>query len=340
MKLLMLFPLVTAAVFFSAHAGDVIAVPGAVEIAQGLERGKNLRVQSGVIPDALISSAVILKAGAVRCGFTLIKIEDAHGEGGAKYKLTERIKGAAPRGIDMEVVEYIGTLMLDADLGLRSGTQVTTKTVTSEKSSETETVSADIVVKGDEMSWVRKEKRAGDPEFIDKSEPVKLHGIHPIPHNALVCLAAFAANEQGFKAGVSSPFCVPSLDTGGTIDSFLIQPVFIETDAPRDKTNTTAKLVMRLHILQGELSEKGLQIEPPSPETWTDTLDWTFDAKFHIGALPTNPDTLITAEMVDADKLDVNMPLDFAKIREAIKVLDAKLQKQKDNERLTPIPLK
>jgi hypothetical protein len=340
MKHVLLLPLLVVIVFVSAQAGDVIAVPGAAEVAQGLERGKNLRIQNAVIPDALMKTAVILKAGDVRCGFTLVKIADAHGEGGATYKLTERIKGAVPRGIDTEVIEYVGTLMLDADLGLRSGTQVTTKTVTSAKGSESETVSAEIIVKGGELSWVRKEKRAGDPEFVDKSEPVKLNGIHPIPHNALICLAAFAANEPGFKAGVSSPFCVPSLDTGGTIDTFLIQPIWVETVVPIDRTNPTAKLLMRLHILEGELNEKGLHIEPPSPETWTDTLDWTFDAKFHIGALPTNPDTLITAEMVDADKLDINMPLDFGKIRDAIKVLEAKVQKQKDQDGVTPIPLK
>lgn len=330
MKTIMMFALALMTALATVRAGDIPTVPGAAEIAQALERGKNLRNQHGVVQDALMKAAVVLKAGDVRCGYTLVMIEDARGEGGATYKLTERIQGAAPRGLDMEIVEYSGTLMLDSDLSLMSGSQVTTKTVTAAKASEKETVSAEITVKNDELSWVRKEKRAGDPEFIDKSDPVKLHGVRPIPHNALICLAAFAANELGFKAGVSSPFCVPSLDTGGTIDSFLIQPIWLETDLPKGKRNPDIKMLLRVRTLEGQLNEKGMSIQPPSVETWSDTLDWVFDSKFHIGALPQNPESLIAAEMVDADTLQPNAPLDFAKIRDAIKALEVKARKLED----------
>lgn len=337
MKLLIAAVFLLSTLMRASQAGEA-GVPTAVEISQALERGKSVRTQKGVVPEALIKTAVVLKAAGVRCGYTLVTIEDAKGEGGATYKMTERIKGVLPRNLDTEVVEYVGVIMMDADLALLSGTQTTTKVVTSPKATEKETVSAEMIVKGGELSWVRKEKRADDPEFVEKSDPVKLHGVRLVPHNALIALAAFAAKEPGFKAGVSSPFCVPSLDTGGTIDSFLIQPAWLETDVPKDKTNPAAKLVFRVRILEGELNEKGMNVEPPSSEGWTDSLDWTLDANFHVGALPTSPDSLITAEIADPETLDPNAPMDFVKIKEAMKALEDK--RRKDDEHLTKVPLK
>lgn len=320
------------------NATSATIAPGATEISQALERGKNVRIQRGLVPEALMKVAVLLNAGDVRCGFTMVRIEDARGEGGATYKLIEQIKGAVPRGQDMEVIEYSGSLLLDADLALMGGSQVTTKTVTSAKTMEKETVSAEITVRNGELSWVRKEKRADDPEFIEKPEPVKLHGVRPIPHNALICLAAFAAKEPGFKAGVSSPFCVPSLDTGGTIDTFLIQPVWLETDAPRDKKNPDAKLIFRLKIMDGELNEKGMSVDPPNAEGWSDALEWIFNANFKVVSLPISVESLIKSELVDADKLDPKAPLDFVKIKAAMKALEATIRKPDD--RITPLPPK
>ena len=224
---------------------------------------------------------------------------------------------------------------------LRGGSQMTTKTVISAKSSEKETVSAEITVKGGEMSWIKKDKRADDPEFVEKPDPVKLYGCRPIPHNALICLAAMASKEPGFKAGVSSPFCVPSLDTGGTIDSFLIQPAWLETLSPKDKNaNPAAKLFLRLRILEGSLNEKGMGVEPPAAESWDDWLDWQFDGSFKIVSLPNTPGTYITSDLVDADTIDPDAKMDFPKVRAAMEILEAKAQKEKDKDLPTPLPQK
>ncbi len=330
------------------HAGDIPSVPGPVEISQALARGKSLRSQTALLPTALVKAGVLLKAGGVRYGHALVRVEDAHGEGGAVYKLFESIKTCMPKGVDQEVIEYTGTFFLDADLTMRSGSQITTSTVTFDKFqdkkpaepgkapekevikiSEKETVTADIQVKDDSVIWVRKEKRGDDPETISKGDPIKLHGVKPVPRNALIALAAFAKAEPGFKAGISSPFCVPSLDTGGMIDEFLIQPAWLETDLARSANMPEAKLILRERFFEGELNDKGLTVEPPAVEMWSDVLIWAFSDNFKVVSLPpAPPDSHVETEVADPDTLDTNAPLDFAKIKAALRVINEKMAKE------------
>jgi len=55
--------------------------------------------------------------------------------------------------------------------------------------------------------------------------------------------------------------------------------------------------------------------------------------------LPPSPDSMITAEMADANTLDPNAPLDFAKIRDAFTELQKKMKKD-DRESATKLPQK
>ncbi|HLX63226.1 MAG TPA: hypothetical protein VKX17_18285 [Planctomycetota bacterium] len=336
--------------FLSLTSGAIESPPPSdVEIAQALERGKIVRNKKDIVPEALIKTAVILKADSARCGHALVKLEPAGGEGGATYKLTEKFKAAMPKDKSMEVMEYSGTLLLGADLSLLSGTQSSERVVAAANSLDKETVSATISVKNDEISWVRKEKRSTDPEFVTNSDPIKLHGVKPIPRNALVALAAFAATEPGFKAGISSPFCVPSLDMQWTIDDFMLQPAWLETDLPPKEKNNPhpkAKLALRVRILNGKLDEKGMSVEtPPKIETplpegvkteWDDVMVWTFDDKFQIVGVPPSDGSEITTERADPDTFDPEAKLDFDQIRAGVNEIEAR--KRREIERLAKTP--
>ena len=50
--------------------------PDAAQIAQALERGKMIREQKGLVPNALISSAVTLKVGDAKNGFDAERLND------------------------------------------------------------------------------------------------------------------------------------------------------------------------------------------------------------------------------------------------------------------------
>jgi hypothetical protein len=328
--------------------------PGEIEIKQALERGKSVRAHQGLLPEALVKTAVILKAGDARCGHAYVKIEPANGEGGAVYKLTEKFKAAMPKGNDMEVMEYTGTLLLDSDLALISATQASERVTAAGNSLQKETSAATVVVKNDEMSWVRKDKRDNDPELVEQNageEPKKLHGVRPIPRNALIALAAFAAKQPGFKAGVSSPFCVPSIDMGWTMDQFMFEPVWMETDVPpkekaHEKAPPGASLLLRVRMLHGEIDEKGIKVEPPIkpadplPEgiktDWEDIMVWTFDENFRVVAAPTSEGTDIQPELADPDKIVLDEKLDFDKIRAEMDAIEAK--KRRDLERSLRTP--
>src|SRR5262249_29681024 len=101
-----LFPVLLLVLLINATAADPVPAPppppDAAQIAQALERGKMLRDLKGLVPNALISSAVTLKVGETRNGFAMVKLEDGRADG-AVYKLTERLKVAMPEGKDMVV---------------------------------------------------------------------------------------------------------------------------------------------------------------------------------------------------------------------------------------------
>ena len=339
-SLILLFIFIAVSGAFSGEAAPAVKPPEAADITQAIERGKAVRDQKVLVPAALMRSAVILKAGPERCGHALVMIDDAKGDGGAVYRLTERLKIAMPQGNDIEVVEYTGSLLLAADLSLMSGKQASTRTVLSGKSSESETVTADIVVSGGELSWSKKEKRGDEPEMLSKPEPVKLHGVRPLPRNALIACAAFASNEPGFMPGVSSPFIVPSMDMGWTIDAFIVQPAWLSFEQPKNKSNPAAKLVMSVRYLDGEIDEKGLKLEPPASETWNEEpMLWTFDGKLQIVNQPAAGETLIQVETVDPLKLNLDEALDFPQIKKQIKQLE-ELSKKDALDKITKVPLK
>jgi len=327
-----------AFVLTSAFCGEPAPVqplpqpPDASQITQALERGKSIRDQKGVVQGALIKSAVTLKVGDVRNGSALVKIEDGRADG-AVYKLTERLKVAMPEGNDMIVTDYMGVLLLAADLALVSGKQVSTRTVTSNKKTETSIVTADIFVNGTELSWTKKEKRNDEPEMLDPKTDVKLHGVRPMPRNAIIALAAFAATEPNFSPGISSPMLVPTMDMGITIDEFLLQPAWISFELPKDKTKPEIKMMMTVRFLDGEINDKGLKVEPPFEAQWNeDLMQWTYDQKMQVINTPAAGEAMIQTETTDPEKINVDEPLDFEKLKAEVKKIDDKINKEKEKE--------
>lgn len=320
-------------------AEELPAPPTDEQLKQALERGRQVREQKSIVPEALMKSAVLLKAGNERCGHALVRIEDAKGSGGAVYRMIENLKVCMPQGNDLETVEYTGDLLLAADLTLMSGKQASTRTVVSGKTSAVETVVAEITVDGGELKWARKEKSGDDPQTISEPEAHKLHGVRPVPRNAVIALAAFASKEGGFMPGISSPFMVPTLDMGTTIDTFLIQPAWLSFELPKDKKDPNVKMNMAVRYLDAEIDEKGMKVEPPAAETFADTMSWTFDKNLRILAQPSAGETMIQVETTDPDKLNPDEALNFAQIRIEVKKLEDKANKEA-MDRITKVPLK
>lgn len=298
--------------------------PIAVEIKQAMERGKVVRNQTALVPEALSKSAVVLKAGEVRSGHIVIQLEDAKGEGGATYRMIENLKICSPSGLDMEVIEYTGVLLLGPDLSLMSGKQVTSRTIHADKATEKEVNSAQILVAGDELSWTRTEKLNNGDENVSKSEPTKLYGVKPIPRNALFALAAMAKKDPGFKMGMAGAICVPALDLGMTIETFLVQPAWITFEEVNEKKVADAALNMTVRYLIGVIEETGLIVDEPTESVWHDPMIWSLNEKMKVVAHPDTGDRVVSATTVDPARVNVEARLDLAKIRETVKAIEEK----------------
>lgn len=323
---------------FGAAALDE-KLPNTEIIQQALAHAQKVREQTGFVPEAALKIGALIDVGDARCGFVLVKVESAKGAGGATYKLTERIKVAAPRGTDFDVADYTGTLMLDKDLSLLSASQRTERTLTSGQSSESEVVTAEVQSGADQLSWVRTERRGSDKPIVTKPEPIKLHGVKPIPRNALPSLAGLASKETGFKPGVFSPLCVAAMDLSWSVDEFTLQPAWLSFDVPPKDSPEGAAFLLKLRYLEGEIGDKGLTVNEPALEVWTDSMDWLFDSQMHVIRQPASGDLMLSAKNVDPDEIDVNMVFNEATIREAIKNAEAKLKKPV-TEKITKVPLK
>ena len=304
------------------------------DVRKALERGAELRKQTHLVPNVVQKYALIMRAGGdagtaaggARCGPAVVTIEAVKGEAlaGAVYKLSAQFKAAMAGEGESAVIDYSGTFLLAADLGLLSGqTRTHSKLSSKAGNKQQELVSqASVAVRDDTLIWeLTQAKEDGKDTAPKPAKKFPLHGVRPIPKNALFCVAAFAAAaaKDGWQPDDRESYCIPTLDLGWEMDNFAIEPSWITfaAPAPADPKGSAAR--MNVRWLVGEIDEKGLQIEPPEPAIWQARQTWPLDARCRPLAHPKPDDPRISVEPADPATLDLNEPLDLEKISAAMK---------------------
>jgi hypothetical protein len=287
------------------------------QIRKAVERGAAIRNQTKLQNGALHEYALVMKIGDVRCGHATVKIEDAKGDGGATYRLVETFKAAMAEGDQSAVVDYSGTFLLGPDLGLISGKMSTQSELQSKDANKQQKSVSQTTLKIADGKLIADRVEAGETAPVNqKIQP--LHGVRPIPKNALLALTVFAVNEkQAYSPDLKDAFCIPALDFDWESNTLQIEPAWIVFDAPVYTNPKGTALQMRLRYLAGEVTEKGLEVEPPAPQVWQAQQTWPLDEKWRPLAHPAPSDPRVKVQGVDPATLDANAPLDLEKIRAA-----------------------
>lgn len=293
------------------------------DIQKAVERARTIRAQKKIVPNVLQSSALIMKIGEVRCGQALLKIEDAKGEGGAEYKLTERFKAGMSEEGQSVLVDCSNTFLLAADLALISGEMRVSSDVTLKADGKKQQIAnvGTLSVKDDTLFWQNTERKNGS-EARTGSRKIALHGIRPLPMNALLALAALVneSEKDGWKPDPKNALCVPVIAFDGQFfvtDSIDIQPAWLSFDQPAYTHPKGTAAVMRVRTLVGEVSDKGLEIEPPSPQVWMGVQTWALDGRAHALNHPAPEDARVKIEIADPASVDLESPIDMEKIEKA-----------------------
>jgi len=326
--------LTTICVLICAFSGAAESRPASQsDVKKGLERGAALRNQTQLVPNVIQKYALITKAGGVRCGHAVVSIEDAKGEGGAVYKLSEQFKAAMADEGESVLIDYTGTFLLAADLCLLSGQMRAHSDLTSKAGNRHQDLvsQASVAIRQDTLQWELTRKQEDGKEAAPKaSKKLPLHGVRPIPKNALFGLAAFAiaAAKDGWQPDPQQSFCVPTLDPGWEMDDFAVEPAWITfaPPAPSEPKGTAARMTVRWLI--GELADQGLEVVPPEPAVWQSRQTWPLDAHCRPLAHPAPDDPRMTVESSDPETLNLDAPLDLEKIAAALKPNEPKEQKK------------
>ncbi|HYG77108.1 MAG TPA: hypothetical protein VEK08_19040 [Planctomycetota bacterium] len=293
------------------------------DIKKAIERARALRAQTKLVPGVLQSSGLILKAGDVRLGQATLRIDDAKGEGGATYKLSEQYKTAIVEDGKGAQIRYSGTLLLGSDLALLSGElKQTAELKDSDGKEQTATTTITLKLDGDTLTYERTAQRKGeDKPFASEKKKIALHGERPMPMNALLGLAVFVSNAEkdGWKPDPKNALCVPVLDLNWEMVDVGVEPAWVSFDQPTYMEPKNTAAVMRVRVLVGEVGEKGLEVDAPEPQVWRAVQTWALDARAKALAHPAPPDPRIKIEPADAESVDIETPLDLAKIGAALK---------------------
>ncbi|MCY3018642.1 MAG: hypothetical protein NTW87_06385 [Planctomycetota bacterium] len=275
-----------------------------------------------------------MKVGDVRCGQAAVKVEEAKGEGGAAYKLTESFKVAMAEEGQTAIVEYSGTFLLGPDLGLLSGRMRTRSDLTDKDSGKRQALHAllDLTVTADALAWQRSEQKDGaQAPVVKEKKTMALHGVRPVPQNALPGLAAFvmAAGKDGWQPDPRNGLCLPVLNLTAELDGFEIEPFWVSFDMPAFNNPKGTAAQMRARALVGEITDKGFEVSPPSPPVWQAVQLWALDAQCCPLSHPAPEDKRIAVEAADPATLDMNAALDMEKIAAALTANEPK-EKKKD----------
>ena len=288
----------------AAVAASASEKPSGAEIKAALERGKILRDLKELIPTALGKNAFVITINGVRCGHGITTLEDAKGEGGAVYRLTEESRSATADDAGAIVVDYKGTYLLNGGLGVISGSLRWKENVTKFKDNKQQTHedTCELRVAGDELKWDA--TLGGNPS----KDSTPLRGDTPIPQSLLTTLVAFAGRTAD---GFGKPFCVPELTPRTDQDSFDIQPAWISIERAKKPGTAIARM---LHLV-GVPERKELEGLPAA--VWTTPQVWSLDG-VNITSYPA-PAAGIDVDAVAPEKLDPEAPLDLAKIAQSQK---------------------
>jgi hypothetical protein len=300
------------------------------DVKKGLERGAALRAQTKLLPGVLQKHALIMKVGGVRCGHAVVTIEDAKGDGGATYKLTEQFKAAMANAGETALFDYNATFLLGADLGVLAGQLRSSSdlTKTADGKRQSLVLTGTLTMKDDALFWQLSEQKKDAKEATLREEKrLPLYGVRPIPKNALFALAAFqsALAKDGWQPDPKEAVCVATLECNEQMEAPSVEPAWVSFDRPglNDPKGTAVR--MRVRLLVGEVADKGLEVEPPEPAVWQSHQDWPLDAQWRPLAHPSpDPESpSLAAEAADPAALDVNAVLDLEKIAAAMKANEA-----------------
>jgi hypothetical protein len=320
------FVVISSLLFSIAFAASEQRPSSEAQIQKAVARGKEVRNHRGVLSDVLQNHAMVMKAGDVRCGFATIRIEDAKGEGGGVYTMIETFKAASAEGDETATIDYNATFLLGADLGLISGNATSTCELSNrtDKKQQATISTLSLSVKDDVLSYERVEQKNGDTAPSQKeSKKIALHGVRPVPNNALSGVAVFVreAAKDGWKPDVKDALCVPVFNLAADPDSlsFNIDPVWITFDAPVYTNPKGTAVQMAQRFLAGDITEKGMEVEPPAPNVWQNRQLFPLDVHLHPLAQPCPGDPRIKVEVVEPAAVDLTSPLDLEKISAAMK---------------------
>jgi len=306
----------------------------AEDIRAAMTRAHELRKKaSGFNPLVTQTHALLLKSLDERCGHAIVRIEKSTESGGG-YRLDEQFKAAMDDGVQSVVIDYSGSYALDAGLGLVSG-ECTYQFDNMKNDGTRQKIlhSAKMKVKNDKIEWEATEKADGDKEILKlETKPVDLHGVIPIPRSALVAFMALAGSRPDFKPNVKEAWCLPVLDVDWEQNTLSIEPAWVSADEPIPAFSKNAPpkgtaLQMRVRMLIGEVTDKGLEVETPVPELWHNPQVWALDEKFRPLAHPIPDDVRIHVEPIEPEKLKTDVPLDLGKIASAMKSAVEKAEK-------------
>ena len=260
------------------------------EIQAALARGEALRQKKHIVADMLQSYTVLTKIGGEPCGFARVALEDAQGEGSATYRLVEQFTATVANSRQRAKISYNGSYLLGADLGLVSGTlHAQTDSKSADKEQKVH-LSARIETQDGNLTWqVEQRDQDGKTQPLREKQSLDLHGVRPIPSNALNVLASFAANKESI--------CVPALEINWQMISFDAIPAWLSFVPPAAVHPPGATVAMLVRYLVGEITDKGLAVEVPTPEVWGQVAPWLLDNSGRVLALPPQEDLRLTIEL-------------------------------------------
>lgn len=312
--------LVAFALCVAAYAGEQKPV-SEDQMKAALSAGTRARQAAKVDGALLPASALIVKSGGVRCGHAIIRVEAAT-EGGATYKMIENFKAATAEEGQSALVDYTGTFLLDAELGLISGTMQTKQELRDAGKNKTQisTLLATMVVKDKTLTWKRQElDEQGKEVNATATHQIELKNVKPLPRNALTALARLMMANGALKietADKTPALCIPCVDLDFEMNDLVLDAAWLTFDKPTYVNPKDSAYVMRARYFGADVTNDGLDVETPTAIMWVAHQSWAFAADGRIVQHP-NPDRHVSVETVDAATLDVNTPLDFEAIRKA-----------------------
>ena len=293
------------------------------EIAAALARGAALRRQEKIVPGALQDYAIVTKIGGVPCGLARVTLEDGKGANGAAYKLSEQFKAAMTEGGEAALIDYQASYLLGADLGLLSAELHTQSEIKGAGGKSRVTLlNGTFTVKDDTLAWRISQQYQGEKlPALHEAKSLPLHGVRPLPRNALLALAAFARAREGaaFKPDVKQPACVPVFDVDYQMDNIDISPLWVTLDLPVYTLPKGTAYQVRSRMLAGAIGEKGLEVERPAPAEWHAVEVWAVNAQDAVLGAPVPADPRLSVEIVPPASLDFTQPFDLEKIAAAAK---------------------